>query len=288
MKIIFSRKGYDSSYKYDRGYSPIFPDGDMLSMPIPASGKDATREHGILLGKASHRGNSFNEITKTFYKRDPDIIQHHHFDPDLNAGSLNGRHPEWRGAFGQTGAAQSHLKNQVVKEGDLFLFFGNFRHTEMSNQGDLKWKSGPCFHALFGYLCIDKILCADDIEKGALEDIYKDHPHFMNRNIYGKTNALYIAKEHLDGSNLPGSGTFFYDDQLRLTEEGSSASFWKLPTFFHHEEGTVISRHGNVKRYERMEDYLRLQTVGIGQDFVVSHPTDRMKNWAMNIVQGKN
>lgn len=38
MKIILSRKGFDS--KYGGGSSPILPGGEMLSMPIPASGNE--------------------------------------------------------------------------------------------------------------------------------------------------------------------------------------------------------------------------------------------------------
>ena len=37
MKIILSRKGFDSSEKYGQVASPIFPDGSMVSMPIPSS-----------------------------------------------------------------------------------------------------------------------------------------------------------------------------------------------------------------------------------------------------------
>ncbi len=36
MKIILSRKGFDSSVNYGRVASPIFPDGSLVSMPIPS------------------------------------------------------------------------------------------------------------------------------------------------------------------------------------------------------------------------------------------------------------
>ena len=52
-----------------------------------------------------------------------------HLDPDLVPGTLP-RPPDWLPAFGQDSAAASHLRNQGVSRGDLFLFFGWFRHTE--------------------------------------------------------------------------------------------------------------------------------------------------------------
>lgn len=36
MKVIFSRKGFDSGY--GGMPSPVLPDGTMLSMPIPSKG----------------------------------------------------------------------------------------------------------------------------------------------------------------------------------------------------------------------------------------------------------
>jgi len=52
-----------------------------------------------------------------------------HLDPDLDAASRR-REPGWRPLLGQHGAAQSHLCNESVGPGDLFLFFGLFRRTE--------------------------------------------------------------------------------------------------------------------------------------------------------------
>jgi len=39
--------------------------------------------------------------------------------------------------FGQINAAQSHLENNNVKEGDLFLFFGWFRKQDIIKEGYL-------------------------------------------------------------------------------------------------------------------------------------------------------
>jgi len=45
--------------------------------------------------------------------------------PALSHSSLP-REPGWRPLFGQSGAAQGHLRNQHVNIGDVFLFFGLF------------------------------------------------------------------------------------------------------------------------------------------------------------------
>jgi hypothetical protein len=47
MKVILSRKGFDSSYG---GFaSPILPDGRIISLPIPSSDKEALRYSDLKL-----------------------------------------------------------------------------------------------------------------------------------------------------------------------------------------------------------------------------------------------
>lgn len=98
MKIILSRKGFDTSY--GGGFSPILPNGEMLSMPIPAS----PNETGILLKDLNFAGKTVQEYANQLYPK-LNKGKSYHFDPDLNHGSMGSRHPEWRGAFGQAYAA---------------------------------------------------------------------------------------------------------------------------------------------------------------------------------------
>ena len=61
-------------------------------------------------------------------------------------------------AFGQVGAAQRHLDNEVVKAGDLFLFFGWFRDVE---QHEGRWRYRPkarSVHRLFGWLQVGGVI----------------------------------------------------------------------------------------------------------------------------------
>ena len=51
----------------------------------------------------------------------------------------------WQPLFGQDSAAETHLRNQGVGTGDIFLFFGLFRRVEQSAHG---W---ACVRALRPY-----------------------------------------------------------------------------------------------------------------------------------------
>ncbi|MGB6034894.1 MAG: hypothetical protein WBG42_01410, partial [Cryomorphaceae bacterium] len=184
MKVIFSRKGFDS--KYGKGYSPILPSGAMLSMPIPAS----DGESGVRLNDIEWRDRSYTEAIEGLYpKLQGDEL--FHFDPELHRNSRKGRHELWLPAFGQVGSAQSHLVSQEVEEGDLFLFFGSFVRTHRNDKDDLCWEKEHEFHAIFGYLQIGEILDSAAIANGEKKLLYSDHPHFQNQKQYGDLNAIY-------------------------------------------------------------------------------------------------
>ena len=86
-KIIFSRKGFDSS----AGGIPSSKRGEhLISFPIPYKKNTLTRYNHVGLGK-DIKELSNNKIKPT------DTC---HFDPNLDYGE-----------FGQVGAAQTHLKN---------------------------------------------------------------------------------------------------------------------------------------------------------------------------------
>ena len=104
MKVVFSRKGFDSAAW--KAPSPIIG-GEPISLPIPTERRSETSYHIIGLG------NIVEQITKRRISAG-DLC---HDDPMF----LNGR---W--AFGQAGAAQSHLEQNDVGIADVFLFFGLF------------------------------------------------------------------------------------------------------------------------------------------------------------------
>src|SRR4051794_8770818 len=116
MRIIFSRKGFDSSFG---GCPRPILDGCPLSLPIPTRGPSGTA--------FAHLRDPIPQMVAdlTRGKLTPDHPCH--LDPDLDAGSLPERLPGWRGALGQVAAARAHLANQGVSVGDLFLFWGLYR-----------------------------------------------------------------------------------------------------------------------------------------------------------------
>jgi hypothetical protein len=126
MKIILSRKGFDAGL--GGVASPIFPSGALYSLPIPESftSRRSKRYKEIQVGNQS-LGTIVNDLTGGRVK--PDTFAH--LDPDLNALSVL-RQTNWRPVFGQAGAAEKHLQNQGVKEGDVFVFYGWFRQVELN------------------------------------------------------------------------------------------------------------------------------------------------------------
>src|SRR5450830_191637 len=93
----------------------------------------------------------------------------------------------------QANAASSHLLNHNVGPGDLFLFFGRFRHAERVDR-HLSFAQGRDMHALFGYLYVGEIL------QGCRTTHFPDwalrHPHtqecFLDSPAY-KYNQIFIA-----------------------------------------------------------------------------------------------
>ena len=117
-KIILSRKGFDSSN--GGAASPIFPDGSMFSLPIPASKAPVTFDD------VQYNGGRLGEIVKSLTRGKVSGKRTTHLDPDLCSESRE-RLPGWKPAFGQVGAALSHLENNQVSKGDLFLFLAGLR-----------------------------------------------------------------------------------------------------------------------------------------------------------------
>lgn len=265
MKVILSRKGFDSS---NGGCaSPILPDGTMLSLPIPDNSylkySDVTfggNEYSDIISKL--KNNKFNEETCHL---DPDIR------PDLRVIE------EWKPAFGQTGSAQAQLRNADVTEGDIFLFFGWFRRVD-DNFHFIKKKDDKCFfnyadlHAIYGYMQIGKIITSpEEIKK------YRWHPH--SEDGYGKNNTLYIPSEKLiiDGENYgPGYGTFSYNKNLVLTKEGCSRSNW-----IYHEFLSPEKVYGNRKNSSKNNDTLSYR--GIWQELIVDSTNNPgLLNWVID------
>lgn len=264
MKLILSRKGFDSSA--GGVPSPIFPDGRMLALPIPDAAS-TVRYRDI-----THDGVSLGELVEPLTRGKVTANDAAHLDPDLIAGMLP-RAPGWRPLFGQSGQAQGHLRNHGVGPGDLFLFFGLFRRVE-PHDSDWRWApdSRP-FHALWGWLQVAAMVPVDEARSGDYAWATY-HPHFRRQN--DPNNVLYLAAPRLAlpglGETLPGAGVFpGFSPQRQLTAPGAErVSQWRLPAWCYPQgDRTPLTYHANRQRWRKHPDHTELTAAARGQEFIL-------------------
>ncbi len=262
MKIILSRKGFDAGY--GGVASPIFADGTLLSLPIPDAAGTVT--YADLTWADAPLGDLVEALTRGRIGRQ----QRAHLDPDLYP-QLCARPSSWRPLFGQDGAAQSHLTNQGVGVGDLFLFFGWFREVTGA-QGTYHYgKSAPDQQLIYGWLQVGQLLQGAQLPTAA-PPWAAAHPHCVAGR--GGRNTLYLAADHLtlDGvvTAWPGAGVLpTYQAHGCLTKPGSTRSHWRLPGWFYPQAGRPpLTYHGDLSRWQRDEEFTNLRSALRGQEFV--------------------
>lgn len=259
---MLSRKGFDSSVG---GYpSPVLPDGRLVSLPVPSS-FDALGYDDIRFDRRA----SYADLMRTLRVDRKIGSRGAHLDPDLNRAARP-RKRGWRPSLGQIGAAAGHLRNQGVGSGDLFLFYGWFRHTAM-HAGELRFVGDPGgFHCIFGYLWIGEVMAVR--EDTALPAWLADHPHAIASRRRRASNTLYVADA------VRGAGTFHYREALRLTKPGDSRSRWALEREVFEHLG--ISYHTQAAwRNEYFQSYPR------AQEYVI-HADDGAAQWAKALIAG--
>jgi hypothetical protein len=151
LRIILSRKGFDSG---NGGVpSPVFPDGRMLTLPIPRKSQLSYSDIASPKPEFRHLGEIVEYRTR-FKMSDSCRV---HLDPDLDRNSI--AHDQgWRGIFGQSGNAQRELEKSGVREGSLFLFYGQFRRVEIDSKRQLRYvKRSPVEQIIFGWLRVGSI-----------------------------------------------------------------------------------------------------------------------------------
>jgi hypothetical protein len=198
---------------------------------------------------------------------------HCHLDPDL-VKEVAPRHA-WKAALGQCDAADGHLRNQGIAKGDVFLFFGTFRHSDGK-----RLIERALLHVIFGYLQVGEIYRTDDSCCGAPD---WSHSHFESgyalRRGKPRTNSVYATSTELTiaerSVGLPGHGMFRYSDALVLTRAGAAShTEWALPLDF---KRVAISYHPDGGRYGwRPDGYF--QSAHRGQEFVFN-ATDNAVEW---------
>lgn len=270
MRLVLSRKGFDASWGGIP--SPILPDGTLRPLPIPY--RTGSRTFADLRGPAPHPAELLADLAP--HRRTPwgeplGSSTPTHLDPDLDRRSLP-RPRGWRPAFGQRGAAQSHLTAQGVGPGDLFLYFDWFRAVEHSNG---RWRyvpRAPDLHVIYSWLQVAQVRPA---RPGLPAPIWlRTHEHFRTELgsksvVYVATNTLTLGNEIVPG--VPGAGVVReLRDALVLTAPGASRSEWRLPACFAPTPGRpTLSYHDRPDRWRPDgPDHVRLQSAHIGQEFV--------------------
>ena len=211
MRIIFSRKGFDSASGGKP--SPII-NNVPVSLPIP-SGPDEPYRYGELNHPvAGNMGDVVSAHTNGNITRHT----HAHADPVLS----------WEQgpcALGQNGAAAAHLHNQGVDVGDVFVFFGLFASKEHKKH-----------HRIFGMMTVEQICKPGANPKGwKAYGLTTPHPH-TDRPHQSPQNTLYI-----------GTGQMAHNahNALRLSTQ-TMPSLWQVPPWL---TRCGLSYHNNPDRW---------------------------------------
>ncbi len=260
-KIILSRKGFDSTAG---GIPSPVIDNIFLSLPIPEGGS------GLFYKDLNYKGIDLLTIIRQLGAK---FYSECHMDPNINP-SLYGLEDRngWSPAFGQHDNSLSHLlcKGNEVKEGDVFLFLGRFRHAEVTGKEIWFLKSSGIFHAIFGFMEVGKVI---NIKTDLSDDQrrkYFNHPHYKNPDFYHKNSTLFIPAEKSVHGFPMTYGTLNYSESLVLSKSDKGLH---LPYPFHGKEFTGLKKIG---------DDGFVNTPGRGQEFIVDS-TPEMIDWIKKI-----
>jgi len=258
MKIIFSRKGFDSSAG---GHpSPIFPDGTLFSIPIPDKKTSIAYNDLNFSYEKEPIQKILNDITnkkiKSGKKHSCDYQFNKfkcHYDPMF----INFENNTYM-VLGQEGGNASHLINQDVKEGDIFLFWGWFKEVEKVNN---KWyykRNSPDIHLIWSYMEVEKRLIVKDNKEKILRDypFLAKHPHIEVKR--KNPNVIFLSKKFKK---------LKFQKNVALTdiENYKGRSYWKLPKFFNQPQAFSY-----LKNFIKIDDeYVLVKSPNRGQEFVL-------------------
>ena len=282
MKIILSRKGFDSSV----GEIPsvILPDGRLFSFPIPD--KSANIRYSDIKSPIPEYDNLY-KLIKDLYpgKRKFDENYTCHLDPDLNHEAII-REPGWKPLFGQEGIPLRHLQKEKVGKDDLFLFFGWFRQTEIVD-GKIRYdKYSSGIHVIYGYFFVEGEININN-PGDKLKQWMLYHPHISRSK---SPNSIYTSQETatFNGLTMPGVGILSFKNSLVLTKPNQNKrSLWKLPLAFYpfNKKRTPLTSHDNINRWKLFNDHAELQSVYRGQEFVLSlDEYPELMEWVSGII----
>ncbi len=209
-----------------------------------------------------------------------------HLDPDLDSTRRVVPVKGWKPAFGQINQSASYLLNNKIDEGDLFLFFGNFRHV-VESEGKYKFARrnknsedsyyGREMQAIWGYLQVGEIV-SDSKE----QEKFFWHPHACNKRIFGNNNLIFTAAEYLSfAPNMPGYGTFSYNEKRVLTMPGKTKATWTKQKAYDVDNINKIYNRDS-KRKNSAKDPNGIYYAGIWQELVLKD-NKVSENWAKSM-----
>lgn len=235
LRVVLSRKGFDTGS--GGAPSPIVS-GRPISLPIPTRRRSVTTYADLGLGE------HVEKVTRGKIARDHLC----HEDPMFTGGQC---------IFGQCGAAQSHLRNQCVGIGDVFLFFGLFSHES----------TGERHHRIFGFLRVKEVGSPSSMP--SLNKLARSHPHTLGE--WNENNSVYLGE---------GGVALTAHDALRLTQPGGPLRHWIVPNWL---GPAGLSFHGKSERWLASD---RLEIVARGQEFVADVRDDIVaRDWVENVIR---
>ncbi len=259
MKIIFSRKGFDSTAG---GFpSPIFPDGRLFSIPIPSSKDNCVykdldfhyKNDSIqsILNDLTQRNIHSKKWSECDYTTDTQCC---HYDP------MPFSDHEFSGiALGQVNSAESHLRKQGVDEGDIFLFYGWFKRVHKINGRWIYDIHQPDIHLIWSYMQINERIFLDsqDDQHIALNKypFLAQHPHIGEQR--GLKNSIYLSRK---------SSIFNYQDTRCLTDTKNykGRATWRMPAVMNQPKAFSYLNDFSLDNDETIISYR-----GYGQEFVL-------------------
>ncbi len=277
MKIILSRKGFDSSF--GGVASPVFTqNGKFLSLPIPLNSPEAERlGYDVSYNDLNLHGHNYGHLVQDLSRNKGKNKLNGEMLVRLGLDLLKDVYPKrntaWRPLFGQLGSAQGHLRGQGIGRGDIFLFFGWYNWVRQEGGLYSYLKGEKPFHLLWGWFQVEDVI---DLDKpgNKIQEWMSYHPYFYMPGVKGK--ALYLGAQDLviDQKIIienGGVGKFSeYREGLQLTKPGSGkCTDWLVPGFLYNEDKKKLpTYHQDLGRWKKEGEGYKLTAVSIGQEFV--------------------
>jgi len=287
MKVILSRKGMDSE---NGGIpSPIIQSKQgnwkFYSLPIPTINSDIRYDDLYL----------FDDIKVSSFINDLGLksrkYEFCHLDPDIRESYLKERPIGWKRNFGQVKSAQTHLENNQIGIGDVFLFFGWFKRAEYVNGRfqyikDKDYPNG--FHAIYSYLQIKEIY-KPNIQKTPEWLDYHPHVKYYNEDEFNNdNNTIYVASESFNYPkhfNKNGSISFVFSDDLILTKKRqSNRTLWEFPLELHPNYGVKLS-YNAIDRWAVENNKAILKSASKGQEFIFTDVEAIVEKWCIDLIK---